>query len=124
MRRRPFIALGAILAFFAIALGAFGAHGLKNMLSVEQLVIYRTAVDYHMWHSLGLVLIGLLTQQNNSPLLSKAGWIMFAGVIIFSGSLYALSLTGISVLGAITPIGGLCFLIAWALIAYAFITSK
>lgn len=124
MNTTPFIALGAILAFFAIAFGAFGAHGLKNILSVEHLVIYRTAVDYHMWHSLGLVLIGLLTQQNRSHLLFKAGWVMFAGVIIFSGSLYALSLTGISMLGAITPIGGVCFLVAWALIAYEFITSK
>jgi uncharacterized membrane protein YgdD (TMEM256/DUF423 family) len=124
MSKSPFIALGAILAFLAVALGAFGAHGLKNILSVEQLAIYRTAVDYHMWHSLGLILIGLVIQQNNSKLLSKAGWIMFAGVIIFSGSLYALSLTGISMLGAITPIGGVCFLVAWASVAYAFITSK
>ena len=66
MSKSPFIALGAILAFLAVALGAFGAHGLKNILSVEQLAIYRTAVDYHMWHSLGLILIGLVIQQNNS----------------------------------------------------------
>ena len=70
MSKSPFIALGAILAFLAVALGAFGAHGLKNILSVEQLAIYRTAVDYHMWHSLGLILIGLVIQQNNSKLLS------------------------------------------------------
>ncbi|PCH86027.1 MAG: hypothetical protein COB26_04700 [Piscirickettsiaceae bacterium] len=119
MHKSPFITLGTTLAFFAVAFGAFGAHGLKNVLSAEYLSVYHTAVDYQMWHSIGLVLIGLLFQQNNSRLLIKAGWLMFAGIVVFSGSLYALSLTGIKILGAITPIGGIFFLTAWALFAYA-----
>ncbi len=110
--------MGAVLAFFAIAFGAFGAHGLKNILTVEQLNIFQTAVDYHMWHAIGLTLIGLIPSQKTSRLLLASGWFMLAGVVLFSGSLYALSLSGISLLGAITPIGGVSFLIAWALLAY------
>ncbi len=124
MHKSPFITLGATLAFLAVAFGAFGAHGLKNSLSAEHLSIFHTAVDYQMWHSIGLILIGLFAQQNNARLLVKAGWLMFAGIIVFSGSLYALSLTGIKVLGAITPIGGVFFLIAWTLFAYASYKSK
>ena len=124
MHKSPFITLGATLAFFAVALGAFGAHGLKNILSVEQISTYHTAVDYQLWHSIGLVLIGLLFQQNNSHLLRIAGWLMFAGIVVFSGSLYALSLTDIKILGAITPIGGILFLTAWALFAYASFKPK
>lgn len=123
MKRSPFIFLGALLAFLAVAFGAFGAHGLKTILDPKELAIYRTAVDYHMWHSLGLFMIGLLIEQKHLPLFTKAGWVMFTGVIIFSGSLYALSLTGIKILGAITPIGGLCFLIAWLMLAYSFFKS-
>ncbi|PCI21733.1 MAG: hypothetical protein COB62_02705 [Piscirickettsiaceae bacterium] len=119
MQKPPFIALGALLAFLAVALGAFGAHGLKNTLTPEQLSVYHTAVDYHMWHSLGLIVIGICLQHNSSSLLKKSGWFMFAGISIFSGSLYALSLSGIKILGAITPIGGVLFLIAWLLFAYA-----
>lgn len=124
MYKSPFITLGTTLAFFSVALGAFGAHGLKDILSAEHLSTYHTAVDYQMWHSIGLVLIGLLFQQNNSRLLIKAGWLMFAGIVVFSGSLYALSFTGIKILGAITPIGGILFLTAWALFAYASFKPK
>ena len=124
MKHSLFLPIGAVLAFFAIAFGAFGAHGLKNILTVEQLNIFQTAVDYHMWHAIGLTLIGLIPSQKASRLILASGWFMLAGVVLFSGSLYALSLSGISLLGAITPIGGVSFLIAWALLAYTSINSN
>ncbi|PHS73219.1 MAG: hypothetical protein COB22_02875 [Cycloclasticus sp.] len=117
MNKPSFITLGAILAFFAVALGAFGAHGLKNILSTESLAIFHTATDYQMWHSIGLLFIGLLHLHKPSALLLKAGWFMFAGILIFSGSLFILSVTGIKILGAVTPIGGVLFLIAWSMLA-------
>ena len=123
MQKFSFITLGATLAFLAVILGAFGAHGLKNVLSPELLTVYQTAVDYQMWHAIGLLFIGLIKLQNRSPLLDIAGWFMFTGVVLFSGSLYALCLTGIKLLGAITPIGGVSFLIAWLLLAYTSIKS-
>ncbi|MEW4983398.1 MAG: DUF423 domain-containing protein [Cycloclasticus sp.] len=104
--------------------GAFGAHALKGSLSPHFLAIYHTATDYQMWHAIGLLLIGVLHQQRPSSLLRRAGWFMSAGIVIFSGSLYALSLSGIKILGAITPIGGVAFLIAWSLLAYNSIKPK
>ncbi len=116
--------IGTILAFLAVACGAFGAHALKDVLGSRMLEVYHTAADYQIWHALGLILIGLLAQQQPSALLQKAGWLMFAGTAIFSGSLYALSLTGIKILGAITPVGGALLLSAWLFFAYASMTSK
>ena len=124
MKASQCIGLGAILAFFAVALGAFGAHGLKNTLTPDMLAIYHTAVDYQLWHAIGLLIIGLIQQQNASRLLNKSALFIFAGILIFSGSLYALSLSGIKLLGAITPIGGISFLIAWSLVAYASFKPK
>lgn len=124
MIKSPFMTLGAILAFFAVAFGAFGAHALKDSLTPYSLDIYHTAVDYQMWHAIGLIIIGIVQRQKPSSLLRKAGWFMFVGIVVFSGSLYALSLSGIKVLGAITPIGGGCFLIAWLLLAYASFKSE
>jgi len=124
VNKPPFITLGAAFAFLAVALGAFGAHALKGSLSPHYLAVYHTATDYQMWHAIGLIIIGILYQQNPTNLLGKAGWFMLAGIIIFSGSLYALSLTGIKILGAITPVGGVAFLIAWLLLAYNSIKSK
>ncbi|HED33126.1 MAG TPA: DUF423 domain-containing protein [Gammaproteobacteria bacterium] len=115
---RQLIITGAINAFLAVALGAFAAHGLKNRLGDYELGIWKTAVDYHMAHALGLILIGLLA-NSLSVNLDKPGWIMLAGIVLFSGSLYALSLSGIKTLGMITPLGGLCFLAAWAWLAIA-----
>ena len=111
--------LGSLNAFLAVALGAFGAHGLKATLSAEALQTWNTAVQYHFFHALGLLLIALLVEK--LPAAVTAGWIMFAGIVLFSGSLYLLSLSGIRILGAITPFGGLCFLAAWlwlAVLAY------
>ena len=123
MNKSPFITLGAAFALLAVMLGAFGAHALKGSLSPQSLTIYQTATDYHMWHAIGLIIIGVLYQQNPSSLLRKAGWLMLIGIVIFSGSLYALSLSGIKILGAITPFGGVTLLIAWFLLAYNSIKS-
>ena len=116
--QQGFIGLGSASMGIAVAAGAFAAHGLKQILSVEMLAVYRTAVEYQVYHSLGLILIGLLLAQNNTTGLRRSGWLMFAGIIVFSGSLYLLSLTGVRWLGAITPIGGLCFLAAWFNLAW------
>ncbi|ORU92446.1 MAG: hypothetical protein A6F70_02705 [Cycloclasticus sp. symbiont of Bathymodiolus heckerae] len=124
MTKTPFITLGAILAFLAVAFGAFGAHALKEILTPHLLDVYHTAADYQMWHAIGLILIGILFQQKPSTLLRKAGWLILSGTLIFSGSLYALSLSGIKIFGAITPIGGVLLLCGWLTLAYASIKSK
>ncbi len=117
---KVFLILGALNALLSIALGAFGAHGLEGKLSEHMMDIYRKAVQYHMMHSLGLILVALLTERlSGTSLINWAGWVMLAGIIIFSGSLYVLSMTGNSALGAITPIGGVAFLISWFLISLA-----
>jgi uncharacterized membrane protein YgdD (TMEM256/DUF423 family) len=116
---RLWIVLGAANAFLSVAAGAFGAHGLKARLAPDLLTIFETGARYHMYHALGLIAIGLVAQARPSPLLSGAGWAMLAGILLFSGSLYALALTGVRALGAITPIGGLGFLVGWALLAVA-----
>ena len=114
---RLWIVLGAVSAFLSVAAGAFGAHALKARLPADLLAIFETGARYHMYHSLGLIAIGLVAQLRPSPLLSGAGWAMVAGIVLFSGSLYALALTGVRALGAITPLGGLGFLAGWALLA-------
>lgn len=117
---RLFLSIGAVSAALAVILGAFGAHALRDVLSPEMKVIYQTANTYHFYHSLGLVLIAVLTLR--APQLAYAhwaGWLMLAGIGIFSGSLYILSVSGLRWLGAITPIGGMAFIIAWLLLALA-----
>jgi uncharacterized membrane protein YgdD (TMEM256/DUF423 family) len=114
------IVLGSLNAFLSVALGAFGAHGLKSKLATDMMAIYETGVQYHMVHSLGLLLIGILLRTApQSNLLNWSGLLLLAGIVIFSGSLYALSITGIRGFGAITPIGGLSFLLGWVLLAVA-----
>lgn len=119
MQARSLIAIAAILMFIGVTAGAFGAHGLKQMLSADMLAVWQTAVTYQMVHGLGMLALGIMLQQQDNPLLRKAVWAMLAGVIIFSGSLYALALTGVRILGAITPIGGVAFLAGWAMLAWA-----
>lgn len=122
MMFKLFVILGALNAFVSIALGAFGAHGLKDKLSAHYMDIYHTGVQYHMMHAIGLILVGILSEklaQTQSGLMGWAGWLMFAGIIFFSGSLYILSITKVNVLGAITPIGGVLFLISWILVVVA-----
>ena len=120
MTARVFLFLGSLGAALAVALGAFGAHALKVRLSADMLTIYQTGVQYHLWHALGLVLVGVVALQfPGTALLRWSGWLMVTGVVLFSGSLYALSLTGIRGLGAITPLGGIAFVAAWLLFAIA-----
>lgn len=117
-----FIVAGAINGFLAVALGAFGAHALKERLSEKYLAVWETAVQYQMFHALALVAIGILMSSKllgSVTSLSAAGYLILAGIIIFSGSLYVLSLTGIGILGAITPIGGVAFLAGWILLIVA-----
>ncbi|MCH2449420.1 MAG: DUF423 domain-containing protein [Gracilimonas sp.] len=106
------IAIAAILLALAVAAGAFGAHALKNVLSAERLETWQTAVQYHAWHALGLMLIALIGVQFDLAITWPASLIL-AGIVIFSGSLYVLCLTGIGWLGAITPIGGVAFILGW-----------
>jgi uncharacterized membrane protein YgdD (TMEM256/DUF423 family) len=116
---KKFLMLGSINALLAVALGAFGAHVLKERLSSEMLDVFQTGVQYQMYHALALILVAVLsTQLSRSKAVGWAGWLFFYGIILFSGSLYALSLSGIKVLGAITPLGGLAFLAGWIILAW------
>src|SRR3954465_5364135 len=107
---KTFLLLGAIAAFLAVALGAFGAHGLRGRLSPEMLAVFQTGVQYHMYHAIALVLVAGILGRMDGWLIHAAGWAFVAGILLFSGSLYVLAMTGITVLGAVTPIGGLAFL--------------
>jgi uncharacterized membrane protein YgdD (TMEM256/DUF423 family) len=119
-RLKTFIIIGAINAFLAVALGAFGAHGLEGRVEQKYLEIWKTGVTYQMFHATGLLIVGvLLGRLPANALLSWSGWMMLIGIILFSGSLYVMTLTKISILGAITPLGGLSFLVAWILIVVA-----
>jgi len=125
---RLIIPVGALNAFIAVAAGAFAAHGLKDILSVEYINTFKTAADYQMMHGLGLILIGILNKQSNSRCTSRgnaaAATFMFIGIILFSGSLYLLTLTGTKWLGMVTPFGGICFLIAWLTLAFNYLPDK
>ena len=116
---RFFFAAGSLMAFLGVALGAFAAHGLKARLSPEMLIIFETGVRYQMYHALGLLAVAWAAArwpESSAPL---AGWSFILGIVIFSGSLYLLTVTGMRWLGAITPIGGVAFLIGWLLLAWA-----
>lgn len=115
-----FVSIGSINAMIAVMLGAFGAHGLKSRLTTDMMDIFQTAVQYHFYHALGLLAVGIIAMHlPESGWLKASGWAMIAGIVIFSGSLYLLSVTGIKWLGAITPIGGTAFIAAWVLLAVA-----
>ncbi|MGH8539455.1 MAG: DUF423 domain-containing protein [Stenotrophobium sp.] len=118
------LTFGAAYGFLAVAFGAFGAHALKARLSAEMLAVWRTGVEYQMYHALALLLIGLLTRQAPSAALNAGGWCFAAGVLLFSGSLYALALSGVRVLGAVTPFGGLLFLAGWVLLGWSAIRAN
>lgn len=114
------IALGALYGFLGVGLGAFGAHALRTRLSPEMLAVWKTAVEYQMFHALALLGVGLLLRQGGgSTLLNSSAACFAVGALLFSGSLYALALSGVRVLGAITPLGGVFFLIGWALLLVA-----
>lgn len=120
------LAIGAIMACLGVVLGAFGAHALKDKFaSPHYASIWETAVQYHMYHALGLLGLGILSSEallGASSMLSWAGYFMLAGIVFFSGSLYVLAVTGVKKLGAITPIGGLLFIVAWVLVAISALT--
>jgi uncharacterized membrane protein YgdD (TMEM256/DUF423 family) len=112
--------LGSVGMLLAVVMGAFGAHALKKVLAPDLMAVYETAVHYHVYHALGLLALGLLALHLPSmALLRWSGVLMAAGLVLFSGSLYALSLSGLRWLGVITPIGGAAFLAAWLLFAVA-----
>lgn len=115
-----FVSLGGINALIAVGLGAFGAHALKNRLSAEMLAVFETGVQYHFYHALGLIAVGLVAAHlPDSSLIRWSGRLMAFGILVFSGSLYILSTTGIKWMGAITPIGGTAFIVAWGLLINA-----
>jgi uncharacterized membrane protein YgdD (TMEM256/DUF423 family) len=117
---RLFITIGALSGFLAVALGAFGAHSLRDRLSAEMLQVFQTGVTYQMYHALALIGVGILLGRfsvDGSTWLTTSGWLFLGGSILFSGSLYLLSLTSTSWLGAITPLGGVAFLLGWLAVA-------
>ena len=116
---RLFFAIGSISAFIGVAAGAFGAHGLKSRLSVEMLAIFETGVRYQMYHAFAILAVAWAVNRWPNTTAAMAGWCFVVGTLVFSGSLYLLSLTGARWLGAITPLGGVAFLIGWLLLAYA-----
>ena len=114
-----FLLLGSLSAGLAVIVGAFGAHGLKYKIPAELMSVYQTGVQYHFYHALALMLVGIIGFHMEQTLVYKvSGWLMFAGVVLFSGSLYVMALSGIKWLGAITPIGGLAWVVAWACLAW------
>src|SRR5262249_53198947 len=115
---RTFLLIGALLGFLGVALGAFAAHGLRTRLSPEMLAVFETAVRYQMYHAFAILIVALaIGHAGTARLLVIAGWTFTAGVALFSGSLYVLAITGVGVLGAITPFGGLLFLAGWVCLA-------
>ncbi len=118
---RLFIVIGALSGFLAVAAGAFGAHALRARLAPEMIDVFQTGVTYEMYHALALVAVGILLARfssEGSVWLSSAGWLFIAGSILFSGSLYLLAVTGTTWLGAITPLGGVAFLLGWLALAF------
>ena len=123
MSARLWLALAGAYGLLAVAFGAFGAHALKTRLGAEAMTVYRTGVEYHFWHTLALLGVGLWAAQRPRPALDVAGACFAAGVLLFSGSLYALALTGVRAFGAVTPLGGLLFLAGWAALIWAALRS-
>jgi uncharacterized membrane protein YgdD (TMEM256/DUF423 family) len=119
-------AIGAICLALAVGLGAFGAHGLRDRLDAYSLGVWEKAVFYHFVHAMGVLVVSLLprTQTFPTPGASNVCWLLFSGILIFSGSLYLLALTGSRALGAVTPIGGLAFIAGWLLLAYYFVAQR
>ena len=119
MKPSAWIVTGAVFGFLAVALGAFGAHGLKSKVTVDTLSSFETAARYQIYHALALILVGVLANTVSSPLLEWSGRLFATGVVLFSGSIYLVVFTGVTSLGVVTPFGGLCFLAGWAALAVA-----
>ena len=122
-RHITWIIIGSVLAALAVSIGAFGAHGLKSKVSSEDLVIFETGVRYQMYHSLGLILIGILGFHYPSNIIQLPAILLLIGIIIFSGTLYLIPLTGLRWFGAITPIGGTALIAGWVVLVYNIIKS-
>jgi len=116
---RLFFTLGSVSAFVAVGLGAFAAHGLKTRLDADLLAVFEVGVRYQMYHAFALLAVGWTQTRWPGDLATAAGWLFVAGTLLFSGSLYALSLSGLRWLGAVTPVGGLLFLAGWLCLAWA-----
>ena len=116
---RTFLLIGAVAGALGVGLGAFGAHGLRGRLTPEMLGVFETGVRYHLYHALALVATAALMGRFHGRLVTAAGWCFTAGIVLFSGSLYLLALTGVTVLGAITPLGGVAFIAGWICLAYS-----
>ena len=121
---RTFVVLGALFGFLGVALGAMGAHALSHRLTPDRLAIYETAVRYQMYHALALLAVAWAVGRFPGGLPAAAGWLFVAGVLIFSGTLYGLAFGAPRWFGAITPIGGLCFLAGWAALVLAAVRSR
>jgi uncharacterized membrane protein YgdD (TMEM256/DUF423 family) len=113
------LAAGAIAGGVGVALGAFGAHGLKERVSADLLAVFETGVRYHLVHALALLAVGCVGLRGSGTWLNAAGWLFLIGIVVFSGSLYLMTLTGARWLGAITPIGGVSFILGWLALAAA-----
>lgn len=122
---RLFLALGTINAALAVTLGAFGAHALRSRVTPEMLAVYHTGSQYHFYHALGLLAVGMIAMHSPEvPFLRLAGWLMTLGIVLFSGSLYLLAISGTRWLGAVTPLGGVAFIAAWLLLAVGTIRTR
>ncbi len=122
---KTFLLLGAINTLICIALGAFGAHGLKNIMTDDMLTTFHTGLQYHLYHALGLMIIGLLLIHfTKSRLIELSGWLMLLGIILFSVNVYLLSLTEIRAFAVITPFGGFSFITAWVILVIALWKEK
>ncbi len=116
---RTFAIIGALSAAVSVAAGAFGAHALRERVEPRLLEVFQTGAQYQMYHALALLVVGLVAGRWPSTLATTAGWLFVAGTLFFSGSLYAMTFTGVRALGAITPIGGVCFIAGWVCLALA-----
>jgi uncharacterized membrane protein YgdD (TMEM256/DUF423 family) len=116
---RTFLALGALSAGLAVVAGAFGAHGLRGRLSPDMMAVFETAARYHMYHALALLAVAVVAGRLTGRGALLAGWLFVAGTLLFSGSLYLLALGGPRWLGAVTPLGGLCFIVGWLALAWS-----
>jgi len=116
---RVFFGMGAVLGAIGVAAGAFGAHAMRTRVAPEMLVVFETGVRYHLVHVLALLAAGWAAARWPSPAVTAAGWLFVAGILLFSGSLYALALTGVRALGLVTPVGGGAFILGWIALAWA-----
>jgi uncharacterized membrane protein YgdD (TMEM256/DUF423 family) len=118
--------IGSVFMALAVALGAFGAHGLKDRLTEYSMSVYEKAVFYHFVHALGILIVSVLARMGSISAVgaNRVGWLLSFGIVVFSGSLYALAISGVRILGAITPLGGVAFIAAWVMLAYEAVSAE